>query len=436
VNKIVYNSYVWEVRVKKLTTISLRFLLIHAFLFVAMLSFPLTANGAECPSDWGYKVPELKFETKVKSFGQFQQLYYTSSLGRSKSGGLIGKNPQLFSPDIQTKIDSLGSNVAVNTSYKSTTKSFVQSKYNGGYGDWSEFGYPDTPSWILLWLGISNGTKVHFEMNIAQKGCADLKVISNSYVFSNIPTSEYGFDRYFESFPKGGTSKVLNFQEREIVKKSILDNIESVQNNGRANEIVSLKTVRSLAGYGADYLIVGLSPGGCATGRTTNASPTVNPEDVEVLSYPCKFGVLMPIEVSGGGFTLISSHSTLLNSNEAAEAEAAAELKETQEAEARAAAELKVKQDAAADKAALVKAQSELLAANAALTDSQKVNRELQTKLNSVEAQFKLLSDSISVIQGQVSQLNSKLVVAVAGQNAANAKLKKVCSAKPKPKGC
>ena len=186
--------------------------MIHALVIVGTFSFPLTANAAECPSDWGYKVPELKFEAKVKNFGQFQQVYYTSSLGRSKSGGLIGKNPQLFSPDIQTKIDSLGSNVAVNTSYKSSTKSFVQSKYNGGYGDWLEFGYPDMPSYILLWLGISNGTKVHFEMNIAQKGCADLKVISNSYVFSNIPTSEYGFDRYFESFPKGGTSKVLNFQ--------------------------------------------------------------------------------------------------------------------------------------------------------------------------------------------------------------------------------
>ena len=123
-----------------------------------------------------------------------------------------------------------------------------------------------------------------------------------------------------------------------------------------------------------------------------------------------------------------------------ASAKAAADLKAKQDAEAKAAAELKAKQDAeskaAADKAALAKAQSELAAANAALADSQKVNRELQTQLNSVEAQFKLLFDSVSVIQGQVSQLNSKLVAALAGQNAANAKLKKVCSVKPKPKGC
>jgi hypothetical protein len=139
-----------------------------------------------------------------------------------------------------------------------------------------------------------------------------------------------------------------------------------------------------------------------------------------------------------------------LKAKQEAEAKAAAELKAKQEAEAKAAvvkaaadkaaAELKAKQEAdakaAADKAALAKAQFELVAANAALADAQKVNRELQTQLNSVEAQFKLLSDSVSVIQGQVSQLNSKLAAALAGQNAANAKLKKVCSAKPKPKGC
>lgn len=113
----------------------------------------------------------------------------------------------------------------------------------------------------------------------------------------------------------------------------------------------------------------------------------------------------------------------LLNMNQA---KAAAELKSKQEAESK----------AAADKAALAKAQSELVAANAALEDAQKVNRELQTKLNSVEAQFKMLSDSVSLIQGQVSQLNSKLTSALAGQNAANAKLRKVCSVKPKPKGC
>ena len=129
-----------------------------------------------------------------------------------------------------------------------------------------------------------------------------------------------------------------------------------------------------------------------------------------------------------------------LKAKQEAEAKAAAELKAKQEAEAKAAAELKAKQDAeakaAADKAALAKAQSELTAANAALADSQKVNRELQSQLSAIEVQFKLLSDSVVLIQGQVSQLNSKLGAALKSLNTANAKLKKVCSVKPKPKGC
>ena len=121
---------------------------------------------------------------------------------------------------------------------------------------------------------------------------------------------------------------------------------------------------------------------------------------------------------------------------EVAATKAAEELKAKQEAEAKAAAELKAKQDAAADKAALAKAQSELTAANAALADSQKINRELQSQLSAIESQFKLLSDSVALIQGQVSQLNSKLGAALMSLNTANTKLKKLCSAKPKPKGC
>ena len=124
----------------------------------------------------------------------------------------------------------------------------------------------------------------------------------------------------------------------------------------------------------------------------------------------------------------------------AAADKAAAEIKAKQEADAKAAAELKAKQDAevkaAADKAALAKAQSELANANAALADAQKVNREQAARITSFEEQFKVLSESVATVQNQLSQLNSKLVAALTGLNTANAKIKKICAAKPKPKGC
>jgi hypothetical protein len=125
-----------------------------------------------------------------------------------------------------------------------------------------------------------------------------------------------------------------------------------------------------------------------------------------------------------------------LKAKQEAEAKVAVDLKAKQEAEAEAAAELKAKQDAAADKAALAKAQSELAAANAALADAQKVNREQAARIASFEEQFKVLSESVATVQNQLSQLNSKLVAALTGLNTANAKIKKICAAKPKPKGC
>jgi hypothetical protein len=170
----------------------------------------------------------------------------------------------------------------------------------------------EVPNLLSKSFGISNGTEIKFELNISQKGCSDLNLTSNVFVFDNIPISEYGFDRYFETFPNGVTGRVLNFQELEAVKKSVLNNIKVVEEKSRAGEVTPLNVVRSDAGYGANYLIVGLAPGGCASGRNTNSAPTINPSDVEVLAIPCKFGVLMPFEYpGGGGFTLISSHSII-----------------------------------------------------------------------------------------------------------------------------
>jgi len=98
--------------------------------------------------------------------------------------------------------------------------------------------------------------------------------------------------------------------------------------------------------------------------------------------------------------------------------------------------EIQAKQEVDAKAAAELKAKQESDALAVALADSQKVNRELQSQLSSIGLNFQLLSDSVSVIQAQVSQLNSKLVASLAGQKAANAKIKKICAAKPKPKGC
>jgi hypothetical protein len=103
------------------------------------------------------------------------------------------------------------------------------------------------------------------------------------------------------------------------------------------------------------------------------------------------------------------------------DAKTAAELKAKQELDAKTAAELKAKQDAAV---------------NALLADSQKLILEQAAKITSLEEQFRVLSESVGGFQGQVSQLNSKLTAALASLKSANAKIKKICAVKPKPKGC
>jgi hypothetical protein len=90
----------------------------------------------------------------------------------------------------------------------------------------------------------------------------------------------------------------------------------------------------------------------------------------------------------------------------------------------------------AADKAALTQAQIELAAANASLADSQKTIREQAAKIASFEEQFRTLSESVNGMQSQVAQLNSKFVATTSNLKTANAKIKKICSVKPKPKGC
>ena len=113
-----------------------------------------------------------------------------------------------------------------------------------------------------------------------------------------------------------------------------------------------------------------------------------------------------------------------------AEVEAAAKI-----AQDKAVADAKATAEAAA-KAALTQAQIELAAANASLADSQKTIREQAAKIASFEEQFRTLSESVNAMQSQVAQLNSKFVATTSNLKTANAKIKKICSVKPKPKGC
>ena len=223
--------------------------------------------------------------------------------------------------------------------------------------------------------------------------------------------------------------------EDEDGKKEILTNLYVGANNPTGDKIPNEFSISVEGSWLRIRTGIGLQPNSKPESRVQISKPAIIPNYDSAKDLIDKY-------VEGKSTRLEEKRIRLeeiAKAKAAADLKAAAELKAKQEAEAKA-AELKAKQEAeekaAADRAALSKAQSELTSANAALADALRVNREQSAKINFVEEQFRVLSETVSAMQSQLTQLNSKLLSALAGQNAANAKLKKVCSAKPKPRGC
>ena len=124
-----------------------------------------------------------------------------------------------------------------------------------------------------------------------------------------------------------------------------------------------------------------------------------------------------------------------------ADAKAAAEkiISDAQAAADKVAADLKAKQDAE-EKAAAIKAAADAkLALDKALVDLNNANAA-QAKAISDSKELQILVDllktKIDSFQAQVDSLVSQLATAKKSTTSANALLKKICSAKPKPKGC
>ena len=469
-----------------------RILALVIVLFSATLCNPSNAVAdTSCPNLWSEKLPPLTFQKTTvvnqdvnmdylaTNFGGIDNVSIGIKGGRDSSDGRNNATFRLpvIAPDLYARISALGRDVVWSTEYSYVTPS----KYKSPYLFESKM-----ESRYLRYIGISDGSELSFRLKVEVKNCSPFVFESNRATVPQLDIKELTLPKYFDNFhPDWNYVQIQNVTD-------IIKFYTEATKSAKINQPVAFK---QLAYDSYLPLFVGVSPGGCVDSISGNI-PAHNPEYLVFNSLPCTVGIYMSGQFKDKSYgsalisTFIVSGPTAeetkaaadkaaaelkakqdaeakaaseikakqeaavkaaaeLKAKQEAEAKAAAELKARQEADAKAAAlkakqeadakaaaELKAKQDAAADKAALAKAQSELVAANAALADAQKVNRELQTKLNSVEAQFKLLSDSVSVIQGQVSQLNSKLAAALAGQNAANAKLKKVCSSRPKPKSC
>jgi hypothetical protein len=409
-----------------------RMLALVIVLFSATLYNPtIAAADTSCPNLWSEKLPPLTFQKTTVVNQEVNMDYLATNFGGidNVSIGIKGgrdtsdsRNNATFrlpvtAPDLYARISALGRDVVWSTEYSYVTPS----KYKSPHLFESKM-----ESRYLRWIGISDGSEVSFRLNIEVKNCSPFVFESNRATVPQLDAKELTLPKYFDSFYPD-----WNFVQIQNLTNIINSDIEATK-GVKVNQRVAMKQMTT---EHYSPLFVGVSPGGCVDSISGNI-PAVNPEYLVFNSLPCTVGIYMSGQFKDKSYGSALISTFIVSGPTAEETKAAAELKAKQEADAKAAAELKAKQDAAADKAALAKAQVELTAANTALSDSQKVNREQAARMNSLEEQFRALSESVSAFQNQVSQLNSKLLAALAGQNVANAKLKKVCSAKPKPKGC
>jgi hypothetical protein len=424
------------------------------------LSTPVSAVAeVSCPNLWTEKLPPLTLQKSTVTKQEVSIDYLETNFGGidNVSTGIKGGQDSsdsrnnatlslpIIAPELYARISALGRDVVWSTEYSVDSLSKYKSFNIGG----SKIQGRD-----LRWMGISDGTKITFKVNVAVKGCATFIFESNVANVPQIDTKELTLTKYYDIFYSD-----WNYIQIQNLNSILQFDIDATK-NAKINERVMMKAM-STEHYSP--IFVGVSPGGCVDSISDNI-PSVNPTYLIFNTLPCTVGIYMGGQFKDKSFgsPLVSTFTVSgpkaeelkaaaeLKAKQEAEAKAAAELKAKQdaavkaaaelkakqEADAKAAAELKAKQEAAADKAALTRAQSELTSANAALADAQKVNREQAARITSFEEQFKVLSESVATVQSQLSQLNSKLVAALAGQKALNAKLKKVCSAKPKPKGC
>ena len=280
-----------------------RILVASTFAALLMIGNPTSSTAADCPDSWGITAPQLNVtsQTTPVTFGgksipvsgtsTLNEKVYKSSLPspmKNMRGDIFVKNvnPSFLGSIAISKLSALGGNAAVTTSYISSTKSIYQGLVDG-------FFRGGEPSWILRWLGISNDSSVKYHLQIDVQGCPSFGLDSNAYTFNDLPTSEYGFDKFFSDFYGANTSgNAFTYLQVSALRALIQNNINTLQKTrtGQNSSLISMHD----AGIGGEipYMFVGMSPGGCIDAQNPNSIPPFGPISVIVHSKPCTVGLI------------------------------------------------------------------------------------------------------------------------------------------------
>ena len=303
-----------------------RILVASTFAALLMIGNPTSSTAADCPDSWGITAPQLNvtsqttpvtfggISTPVSGTSTLNEKVYKSSLTSpmiNMRGDIFVKNvnPSFLGSIAISKLGALGGNAAVTTSYISSTKSIYQWLVDG-------FFRGGEPSWILRWLGISNDSSVKYHLQIDVQGCPSFGLDSNSYTFNDLPTSEYGFDKFFSDFYGANTSgNAFTYLQLSALRALIQNNINTLQKTrtGQNSSLISMDD----AGIGGEipYMFVGMSPGGCIDAQNPNSNPPFGPISVIVHSKPCTVGLIAEANSLASAPILVSTFQILPDSS-------------------------------------------------------------------------------------------------------------------------
>ncbi len=375
--------------------------------FLTSMFVPINSSAAldSCPDTWVINVPEFRISKYSMTSDNARVFLYSSTLFgsddptkqamglqyglKSDSKNISARFDRKFAlqallPDVYAKLNSLGRNAAWSTNYEIIDQKVDTSRPEG----MSNLFTLPMRAWNLSYLGIGNGTKLRWKLNISVKDCKDLTVYSNTVAVEDIELSLMSLDNYFENFNNSDLG-TFNFKQEELIRKGLEVN-KNLISKGSDDELIFLERLgyKELDGREFSYLILGVDPPGCIDSINSNSYPAVNPVAVSVNSLPCKASVAASFKLSeqhqcnSNSCLFDKSYNSLINdfnstydfsqydfvevdsfeltksqsAAKQAEAKAAADLKAKQEAEVKAAAELKAKQEAEVKAAAELKA--------------------------------------------------------------------------------
>lgn len=268
------------------------------------------APPQDCPDAWGIGAPHLAIARFDGLSNGVPYQFFDSSLGgvdnssTNQRGGIekLSDDQDIhqlskIDPSLFWKLYALGPNVVWKSSYESSgpgNESTFTPRYLARLN--SLFKIP-VHTWELRYIGLENGSSITWHLSIDVKGCSHYELKSNPAILEGLTEKQIDSKFYFDHFPTASNGALIDFQQQDLILKTISLNISALESSVSPNALQLQQTSGQLGAY-FDYLFMGLEPSGCIDSINPNSSPAVNPRGISLNTTPCKVGVFFPAHLT------------------------------------------------------------------------------------------------------------------------------------------